>query len=434
MSKSLVHVGAPPSIVKPHDAQPGGSRSRHRIVAAAVALGLAGAVAPASSAAAPTETVTCGEVIAHSVVIANDLACGFGQTVLTVGADSITIDLGGHKLQGIFAPALSSSGHRFVTIENGILGDNANALTLTGDHHDTVRNVEADGGGEGAGVSLSGGSHNSVIDSTLSSAPECCAPLELSQENGDVIDGNTAVGSNGIQIGPGLGNRVTHNTTPRIDVSGASDLIKRNTIAPISLPLAPGLTIEGNDNLVVANDVSGSAEVAGQLVQFPEGINVTGSGNVLSGNVANNSLGDGIHVLTAGNTLGANVANGNGALGIEAVPGVVDAGQNQAGANGNPAECLNIACSASSAPPAPMVTAHRARISTRTRATFRFTDSQPGVGFECRLDGGAFSDCSSPWRYHGLQIGQHAFQVHAIDSLGQTSADTSYEWTVTAIR
>ena len=54
-----------------------GAGSRHRIVAAAAALVLVGAVGPAGAAAAATETVTCGEAITHSIVVANDLRCGF---------------------------------------------------------------------------------------------------------------------------------------------------------------------------------------------------------------------------------------------------------------------------------------------------------------------------------------------------------------------
>jgi hypothetical protein len=81
-------------------------------------------------------------------------------------------------------------------------------------------------------------------------------------------------------------------------------------------------------------------------------------------------------------------------------------------------------------PPAPRITAHPAGASTETTATFRFTDGQAGVRFKCRLDGGAFSGCSSPRRYDGLRIGQHTFRVHAVNSLGQASGDTSYKWSV----
>jgi parallel beta-helix repeat protein len=327
---------------------------RRAVLAALACLTLTLLAVPPASASAAPETVTCGEAITHSIVIANDLGnCGFGKTALTVGADHITIDFNGHGVGAVYGAALSSTGHSFVTIENGTFGDNAIALRLSGDHNDLVRNVSANGGGEGAGVSLSGGSQNSVVDSTLSSGPECCAPLELNGENNDVIGGNTALGYQGLQIGAGAGNQVTRNTTGTIHVSGSGDLIEANIIAPYSGMLTAGLTVEGDNNSVIANSVSGSTFSFGQLLQFPEGITVTGSGNVLSGNTATGNVRDGIHVLDAGNTLSANVADDNGAFGIEAVSGVIDGGENRASGNGNPAQCLNINCSGLPLPHAP---------------------------------------------------------------------------------
>jgi len=300
--------------------------------------------ASASARTAAPETVTCGEVITHSIVLANDLSCSFGQTVLTVGADHITINLAGHTLQGIFGPALSSAGRRYVTIENGSLGDNAIALRVTGDRHDTVRNLVAAGGGEGSGASFSGGSYNRVLDSTLLSGPGF-APLELENESEDVVAGNTAISQQGLKIGPGGGARVVRNTTSTVDVTGSGNLIEANVMTPVP-PAVAGLVIEGDQNRVIRNHVS-SGLAGGQVVQFLEGISVTGSDNALGANTAVDSAGDGIHILTADNRVTANVANDNGAFGIEAVPGVIDGGRNRASGNGTPAQCLNIDCSAS---------------------------------------------------------------------------------------
>ena len=109
---------------------------------------------------------------------------------------------------------------------------------------------------------------------------------------------------------------------------------------------APGVSITGDDNAVITNTVSGLTVISGNVEQFPEGISVTGSGNTLRGNTADHNAGDGIHILAAGNLLRANVANDNGTYGIEAVTGVIDGGRNRASGNGNPAQCLNIVCSA----------------------------------------------------------------------------------------
>lgn len=54
---------------------------------------------------------------------------------------------------------------------------------------------------------------------------------------------------------------------------------------------------------------------------------------------------------------------------------------------------------------------------TSSRAVFTFTADQP-ASFECRLDGGRWVPCTSPWTYSGLADGSHSFEVAAIDSTG----------------
>jgi large repetitive protein len=67
-----------------------------------------------------------------------------------------------------------------------------------------------------------------------------------------------------------------------------------------------------------------------------------------------------------------------------------------------------------------------------TSATFWFTTSEAGT-FECRLDGAPFALCGSPKSYGGLRLGQHQFEVRAIDAAG--NADTTpalHGWRVDA--
>lgn len=64
-------------------------------------------------------------------------------------------------------------------------------------------------------------------------------------------------------------------------------------------------------------------------------------------------------------------------------------------------------------------------------AEFSFTSSEPeGASFECRLDGGAPFDCSSPHQETGLDLGLHGFEIVAFDAAGNASNPEFVEWEV----
>jgi hypothetical protein len=48
--------------------------------------------------------------------------------------------------------------------------------------------------------------------------------------------------------------------------------------------------------------------------------------------------------------------------------------------------------------------------------TFRFASSQPGATFQCKLDGGPFKSCRSPFTPKALSYGGHTLQVRALAS------------------
>ena len=56
---------------------------------------------------------------------------------------------------------------------------------------------------------------------------------------------------------------------------------------------------------------------------------------------------------------------------------------------------------------------------------------RPGTQFQCRLDGGDFSPCTSPQEFGNLPEGTHTFEVRAFDSKGNVDGSPAvYTWTV----
>jgi hypothetical protein len=64
--------------------------------------------------------------------------------------------------------------------------------------------------------------------------------------------------------------------------------------------------------------------------------------------------------------------------------------------------------------------------------TFSFTSSKPSSTFECRIDGGSWSSCTSPDTISpALGGGSHTFDVRATDQVGNADpSPASYTWTI----
>jgi hypothetical protein len=85
-----------------------------------------------------------------------------------------------------------------------------------------------------------------------------------------------------------------------------------------------------------------------------------------------------------------------------------------------------------SAPTVRLVTFPNA-FSNSTTAPFTFDGMDEGVAitrFDCKIDGGAFTSCTSPSTQSGLSNGSHTFQVRGYDSAGNMSSPASYTWVI----
>jgi hypothetical protein len=64
-------------------------------------------------------------------------------------------------------------------------------------------------------------------------------------------------------------------------------------------------------------------------------------------------------------------------------------------------------------------------------ATFTFSANEGGSTFQCKLDSGSFSSCTSPKSYNGLVDGSHSFSVQATDPAGNVDpTPATRTWTI----
>ena len=67
---------------------------------------------------------------------------------------------------------------------------------------------------------------------------------------------------------------------------------------------------------------------------------------------------------------------------------------------------------------------------TSTTATFTFHSIPAGASFQCSLDGGTWTACSTPASYSALTATAHTFGVRAVTSAGPDPTPAAWSWTI----
>jgi hypothetical protein len=82
-------------------------------------------------------------------------------------------------------------------------------------------------------------------------------------------------------------------------------------------------------------------------------------------------------------------------------------------------------------PPQTTITSGPSGTVSAQDASFSFSSSESRSTFQCRLDGAAWSACTSPKLYSGLTAAAHRFEVRAIDRAGNVDpTPAARDWTI----
>lgn len=300
--------------------------------------------------------VGCGDVVTSNTILTADLFCT--GTGLVVGADGITVDLGGRTIQRVgaagFPTGIFNSGFDNVTIRNGTvsgfhfgvvaqgavgneisrltLADNVStAIEIRNGSHDNVieRNTVV---GASRGVLIRFGSHNNEVSRNRMAGGGSFEAVFVHSGDGNTVARNDIAGfSQGIALRSGSDlnvidlNTITGSGFAAINLltSNGDNTISRNRL----VENLRGVLVQGGShrNLISDNLISASGEV---------GLRIESSShdNIVSWNKIDGSR-SGAQVLSgsAGNSIEANTITNNELGGIE----VADSGTsyNQVTAN-----------------------------------------------------------------------------------------------------
>jgi parallel beta-helix repeat protein len=349
--------------------------------------------------------VKCSDTITTDTTLHKDLV-NCPNNGIIIGADNVTLDLNGHRIDGDGTPAVGCNprtefcdvgvvnfGHDGVTVMNGsmrqfaggvnfgevrrnrLLGVSTSRNRVVGiqffnSSRILVRNCSGnrttDPEGDGVGVFQS--RHVRILNSTFRhNAHVGIKPVDATK---GVIKGNLVAhnGDEGLLMEGGEGFQIRHNRLVRNGAGitlgpGSHNVITRNHVSRGR----DGIRIEkGHGNLVAHNLVAHARRAGIRLgIKHPflggahnvvrrnrvrdsrvDGFVVVKKDrhSLLKRNVAKGSGDDGFDIESSSTTLTRNRAAHNGGFGIQAVPGVNDGGGNRAHGNGNPLQCVNIVC------------------------------------------------------------------------------------------
>ena len=298
-------------------------------------IGVAALLACASVARAAH--VSCGDTITADTTLDADLV-GCSANGVTIAAAGVTLDLGGHTIEG--APGGFGIVARVpgVTVANGSVGRFHNAIVLGSGTDYVVRDVTVYGSHDGVLLLSVNRALVERVTAHGNDGSGITAPTSrgVTIAHSHVFENSGGIGGVGFVDGALVGNLVERNVFYGLRYGEvANNVLERNVVRANGVV---GMLFEDGSsaNLLTRNRVSGND---GDGIVMSE----DSSANVLERNRADHNAGAGFTMLGAGAALFGNEATRNGGLGFD-VPLGAEADHNRAHHNGDRRQCVGIPC------------------------------------------------------------------------------------------
>jgi hypothetical protein len=303
-----------------------------------------------------TQRVGCGETVTEDVKLTGDLDCPL-LTGFVIGADGVDVNLGGHSMLG--GVGVGGGGPRAIdnaggfddlTVRNGALTAFGYGVHIEGGARNRILDVQV--GASGSAAIIDGGTQHEIRNSGMLGRSW---GVRATSSDGLVIVGTSAEGAfgSGIDVVGDqariVRNRVVRGGAPFGDPAGIEYTGSGARLAGNLVEGAwnGGIVATGSDIALVDNVVRNTRfPPTGQPAFAGDGIFVGAfsARTLLRGNRTEGNEGDGIEVQATGTRFEGNAAFDNGDFGIDAAAPAIDLGGNTAGENGNPQQCRNIFC------------------------------------------------------------------------------------------
>jgi parallel beta-helix repeat protein len=212
---------------------------RGRVLPAGVIAAVWLALAPGAHA----DQIACGQVVTTSTTITNSLAGCAGDGIV-IGAGGITVDLGGHTIEGTgLGAGVVNNGHDDVTVRNGALINFDNGVVL---NPGTVRNAVTEltlSRNEWSAIHLNNASGNNIAQNQL---------LEVGDVGLRATNGSTDNAIKGNVVGTGAGDSFV------VELGSDRNWFEGNVVQTSA---GQAVRVEGSANtMVLGNEFAGSSD------------------------------------------------------------------------------------------------------------------------------------------------------------------------------